>query len=222
MFDCPTVPTPTAATVRPALLEWAGRDFPKYEAGLDDLFARHGENTHLGHVAVKASAVNSLYAAGVGDIWTMAKHILDTGPDIDRTLAASAAARAPNPQVVEDIATGHGILTKTGKKRQFYSFATKYCAFHHPNVYPIYDSYVHGVLLDLWNRDQTYRVLAGNGSWRPNSAGGPAGTVSASYRAWHRAVLALRDRYPGLSGFTFRELDHYMWLESRRLGLQVA
>ncbi|UTW70364.1 hypothetical protein KHA80_07545 [Anaerobacillus sp. HL2] len=39
------------------------------------------------------------------------------------------------------------------KKKNFYSFATKYCSHHNPLDYPIYDSYVDEVLRHFRNRD---------------------------------------------------------------------
>lgn len=37
-------------------------------------------------------------------------------------------------------------VTVKGKEINFYSFATKYCSHHRPDVYPIYDRYVDDVL----------------------------------------------------------------------------
>lgn len=50
-----------------------------------------------------------------------------------------------DPDLIEKIAN----VEIGGKRRRNYSFATKYCNFHRPNVYPIYDSLVVGVLNTL-------------------------------------------------------------------------
>lgn len=199
--SCPTVPTPTGPNVHHYLHLWNTGVEGSLEAALKDVFALMPGNTDYGQVAVKVAALNDIYKTGILDTLGVARHIVALR--IDGRLAAEAADHA----LVHDIAR---FTTSTGDVRNNYSFATKYCAFHQPDLYPIYDSYVHGVLLNLWNRDPGFQALAGAGSWR------------GSYAAWCRAVLAFRAHFNGLNVYSLRELDHYMWLLSKQLGLQVA
>jgi hypothetical protein len=189
------------ATVQQHVNAWNTGTEASIEGALNAVFAVMPANTDFGQVALKVAALNDLYKTGILDTGGVARHIVNLG--IDARLAANTTDHA----LVHEIAR---FTTNSGDVRNNYSFATKYCSFHRPTLYPIYDSYVHGVLLDLWNRDQAYQQVAGNDSWR------------RSYAAWCRAVLALQSHYSGLSGFTVRQLDQYMWLLGRQLGLQLA
>lgn len=63
--------------------------------------------------------------------------------------SASAIAASSNRALwpIEEIAT----VEIRGKARRNYSYATKCCAFHRPDLYPIYDSLVVQVLNTLLN-----------------------------------------------------------------------
>ena len=37
------------------------------------------------------------------------------------------------------------------KEINYYSFATKYCSFHKPEIYPIYDSFIEKILMNFKN-----------------------------------------------------------------------
>jgi len=55
------------------------------------------------------------------------------------------------PGIVDRIAK----LTIRGKTRRHYSFATKYCSWHQPDKYPIYDSLVER-LLWAYRKEHTF------------------------------------------------------------------
>ena len=74
----------------------------------------------------------------------MAKHILNLG--IDNRLKSN------DETLVNDIAN----LSINGKKKCFYSFATKYCSHHNPINFPIYDSYVDKILNYYKRKDHFY------------------------------------------------------------------
>jgi hypothetical protein len=60
------------------------------------------------------------------------------------------------PDLIERIAN----VEISGKRRRNYSFATKYCNFRRPDVYPIYDSLVAGVLNVLLRQGETFDSFA--------------------------------------------------------------
>lgn len=100
-------------------------------------------NTDLANVLAKVAIINSLYATSLYYVFSMAKHIIDI-EGLDYMLSQGAK------EAVDKVRSGHGILVKkTGKEFDFYSFATKYCSFHNPDTYPICDSFIVNLLLDL-------------------------------------------------------------------------
>ena len=97
-------------------------------------FETYPYNTDINDILIKAASLNDFYSTNIFGIFTMAKHILNL--DIDKRLQEGDAS------LVDDIAE----ITIGGKERRFYSFASKYCSNHKPNLFPIYDSYVDRVL----------------------------------------------------------------------------
>jgi hypothetical protein len=104
----------------------------------------------LADVLAKVSIIKTLYATPLYDVFSMANHVIKI-EGFDYML------RYGDKEVVNRVRSGHGIrVNKIGKEIDFYSFATKYCSFHNPNVYPIYDNLVVDLLLALnqhygWN-----------------------------------------------------------------------
>ena len=82
--------------------------------------------------------------------------------------------------MVNDIAT----VTINGKKKYFYSFASKYCSHHNQVEFPIYDSYVDIVLRYFRKADKFYKF---------------------------KNILLKFKEYYGLQEFSLKELDKYLW-----------
>ena len=111
-------------------------DYPLADRALRPLFTAHRPNTDHASVLAKTVALNGLYRAGVLDIYRMAAHIHRNGRQLDHLLAAG------DPRAVALVRWGHRIKKRRGSEFGFYSFATKYCHWHQPDQYPMYDSYV--------------------------------------------------------------------------------
>jgi hypothetical protein len=110
---------------------------------LTNVFKQYASNDNLEHVLAKVVLLNSLYATNVYAIIEMAKHVHALGIDAD--------LKAGDASVVEQIAA----LTIRGKTRRHYSFATKYCSWHYPETFPIFDNIVERL---LW-RYQSHRIV---------------------------------------------------------------
>src|SRR5690554_4855834 len=74
------------------------------------------------------------YNTNIFKIHTVAKHIYNL--NIDSRLEDNDLT------LVNEIAK----IDFNGKIKNMYSFATKYCSHHKPDIFPIYDSYVEKVL----------------------------------------------------------------------------
>ena len=51
--------------------------------------------------------------------------------------------------LIDRIARGHGVSSK-GKEKHFYSFASKYCSFHNPEKFAIYDMLIQDLLVKYY------------------------------------------------------------------------
>jgi hypothetical protein len=97
------------------------------------LFEAFPENKSLEHILLKISVINDLYSTNILGTFNMVRHIQRL--DIDSRL------KQGDPVLVNEISSGHGIISKKNNKEiNFYSFATKYCNWHnrkHPSNYPL-------------------------------------------------------------------------------------
>ncbi len=156
------LPTPTPNTVQKAARKFeqdSTTNTPFKAVRL--VFDQSPLNTDEAHVLAKVVVLNRLYSTNVYDVYAAAKQILAC--DTDRRLDAADLT------LVGDIAQ---VATRV-KPRRFYSFATKYCAFHRPQIYQIYDSQVDESLWkykkahafadfkrqDLWNYAEFMRMI---------------------------------------------------------------
>lgn len=183
------IPRPSPDEVRHYLGLWVTDGNEVFDAALRRLFTQFAPgNSDVGDVAIKVSALNAIYATQILGVTQMAQHIVSLG--IDGRLADEAA----DPSLIEDIAT----LTQKGKTRRHYSFATKFCSFHRPDVYPIYDSLVVEVLNGLLKQGEAFDTFEPRDSWR------------SDYGLYVRSLMRFRSHY-GLGEFTLRDIDKYLW-----------
>ena len=82
-----------------------------------------------------------------------------------------------------------------GKTKKLYSFATKYCSHHKPDVYPIYDDYINKIL-------RYYRDIDGFSKF--------TNKMLLDYRSFH-AILHDFQRFYKLESYTVKEIDQYLW-----------
>ena len=152
----PPVPKPSPAEVERYLRLWQAGKYGKTDVALRTLFQKvMPDNTDVGEVAVKVAALNGIYATNIFAVVQVATHIVQLG--IDTRLAGATV----DASLVEDIAT----VDIGGKRRRNYSFATKYCAFHRQDLYPIYDSLVAGVLNTLLRQGEAFDSFVPGERW---------------------------------------------------------
>ncbi|HPW55194.1 MAG: hypothetical protein KA072_02990 [Thermoanaerobaculaceae bacterium] len=188
-MTAPSAPSPpTVEAVRAAAARFSAD--PRYgpaERALTRAFATYPANTVLEDVLTKVVLLNSLYSTNVYAVTEMAEHIVALG--IDGQLAVGSRA------VVGAIAD----LEASG--RVHYSFASKYCAWHRPILYPIYDNLVDRL---LWRYQRHYRF----------------GTFQqADLRDYGQYVEIIRAfiQHFSLDGVTFNQLDKYLWYYAKEL-----
>lgn len=123
------LPPPTQTNVQ-LLIDRFESDNVHVEEALQEVVKKFPSNTEMSQVLLKVAAINALYATQIWGVYRAAERIAECAIE-DRLKVGDAS-------VVHDIAS----MEFSGKQRYNYSFATKYCSWHHPNLYPMYDSRV--------------------------------------------------------------------------------
>lgn len=180
------VPRPCAAEVEKYLTAWDRQDsYRLQEKALDKLFFEaYPSNTTIEDVLIKVTCLNALYSTNIFSPFTVAMHILKLG--IDERL------KAGDPSLVEDIAL---VTMGNSETKNFYSFATKYCSHHQPKQYAIWDSYVDEVLKYFRDVDG-FMIFA---------------DADLKSQARFKDVLYKFAAYYGISRYSLKDLDRYLW-----------
>jgi hypothetical protein len=160
------------------------------EDALQLLLSHFPENVELTHILLKVATLNQLYGTNILAVEKVARHI--AGLDIDPSLATGS------PELVDRIAK----ITINGKERNNFSFATKYCSWHNPDVYAIYDGNAVACLL-AYNKQDGFADLDDDDALR----------TSAKF---FEVVGKFRDYY-ALNSRSLKKLDKLLWL----LGSQI-
>lgn len=172
------------------------------EKALEKLIKKFPNHKSLDEVYLKVTAINSLYSTNIYDTYKMAYHIFkNVNGNIDDRLEQG------DPQLIADIASGHGIKNKQKeedienekKDKHFYSFATKYCSFHNSNKYAIYDMLIQDLLIKFYKGDKEINY----GSLR-------------DYKKFMGVINKFREDN-NLESLTLKQIDMYLWLEAKEV-----
>lgn len=173
--------------VQKYLKEWKTyRDskMQEQEKALECLFKTFSENNNLQNVLLKVSCLNDFYSTNIKDTFSVAKVIFDL--NIDKRLQNG------DLNLVDDIS--NGTKEKTNSKRKEYSFATKYCSFHKPETYPIFDSR-NEAMLKFYKNEISVKPLE----------------LKNSYEKYVSIIDKYKDVF-GLSDFSYKEIDRFNWI----------
>ena len=181
----PMLPTPSVEQVEYSLAQWDSlEDYHLQEDALDRLFfTLCPENINISDILLKVSVLNDFYSTNIFKVYPVAKHIL--------TLCIDERLQLGDTTLVDDIK----VVTISGKTLSFYSFATKYCSHHKPLDYPIYDSYVDGVLRYYRKSDRFASFQNGD---------------LKEYASFKAILEAFREFFH-LDKYNLKELDKYLW-----------
>lgn len=184
------VPYPSIEQVEFYLAKWDElENYHLQEDALNKLFLELcPSNKDIIDILLKASTLNDFYSTNIFSIYPVAKHICDL--DIDERL------KAGDVTLVGDIQS----VTFGEKKKNLYSFASKYCSHHNPLDYPIYDSYVDIVLRYFRDRD---------------SFSDFKNRDLKDYVKFKRILIEFCIFY-GLDKFNLKKIDQYVWLLGKR------
>jgi hypothetical protein len=188
----PILPRPTADDVIRAEKKFDEENGP-VEWVLRQLFEKFPENADFGEVVVKTKVLNVLYGLPILAVNVVAKHITDLVIDPD--------LKAGKAEIVDRIAK---VQLKGGRIRHFFSFASKYCSWHNPTEYPLYDKNVDACLWYYREQDNFDKF--------PRIPGCPLNSApyGCDYPEFKRRVGAFRDFYR-LTSFNYKQLDKLLW-----------
>jgi len=180
------VPTPTNEEVQKYLRHWDSLDnYRLQEDALNKLFFNvYPKNVEIEDILIKVAALNDFYSTNIYYPFNMAQHILELNID-DRM-------RVGDLSLVNDIAT---LETKPGKVVNLYSFASKYCSHHYPEIYPIYDRYVEDILKHFRDNDSFYNF--GNSDLK-------------DYSKFKNIILNFQNHYE-IRDYNIKFMDRYLW-----------
>ena len=180
-----TVPFPSSSEVDFWLKKWNSlEDYTIQEDAINDLFnGLYKSNKNLKSIMIKCSVLNDFYSTNIFKIYPVACHILELNID-DRLKTGDLT-------IVNEIANN----TISGKNKNFYSFASKYCSHHDQDVYPIYDSYVDQMLRYFRNTDKFYKFKNDD---------------LKNYVKFKDILLKFKYFYK-LENYSLKDIDKYLW-----------
>lgn len=168
------------------------KNYKEQETSINLLKQIFPYNKDLSHILLKCCAINTFYSTNIFSIYSMGRHIYEI-KDFDQRL------KKGDTELIREIAK----LTISGKEKFFYSFASKYCSYHHPDLFPIYDNYVGRMLItyskfnaQIFQNKITYMTLR-------------------DYTIFKQAIEDLKNYFSLKS--SFKELDLYLWLKGKEL-----
>ena len=179
------IPTPTSQIVKNYLAKWDRSEyFVIQDKALRLLFEKtYPKNTKIEHILIKVDFLNQAYSTNLYYPFMVARHILKLNIDED--------LRRGDYRIIDKIAK---VNTPRGDKK-FYSFASKYCSFHYPERYPIYDSFIEKVLWHFRRRDDFYEFRRKD---------------IKEYEKFVEILNKFKEFY-GLTEFNAKDLDRYLW-----------
>ncbi len=181
------LPVPTPDYVRRRLAEFDAS--PRYygaERTLQLAFGQWPRNDDYDHVLIKVILLNRLYSTNIFDVFTVAQHIVNQR--IDDRLAAHD----------QSVVTAIAKVPFRARARTLLSFATKYCSWHRPDGFQIYDAYVDWL---LWQSQREHRFATFK-RWELRE-----------YPRFVQIVDAYRHHFGLGNTFTRKQIDKFLWIE---------
>lgn len=179
------IPRPNKNEVIKYLERWDSlENYVLQENSLNKLFFdTYPLNTEIEDILIKVSSLNDFYSTNIFSVFPVAKHILNL--DIDKRLKENDVS------LVNDIAH----IEISGKSKNFYSFATKYCSHHNPIEYPIYDSYVDKILNYFKKKDNFAEFKKDD---------------LKDYKTF-KSVLIQFKKFYNIDEYNLKDIDRYLW-----------
>ncbi len=162
------------------------QDYPEQEETLNKLFAGCPNNTDFTAVMIKVSTLDNFYSTQLRSVPEVVNCILSISDFDDKV-------RHGDIDLVD--------LMCANDEYKPFSFASKYCSRYKEEAYPIYDSYVANVLSEYREMD-SFTTISTNILSNRNK----------SYKEDFFPMIEDFREYYGLTKYSFKELDRFLWL----------
>ena len=165
-------------------------NYPVQEAMLKAIVKFYPDHTICEGVDYKVKYLNKFYSTYIMATNSVVNRIFEKRKQIDAGLQNG------------DLSVVDLIAKCNDAGRTNYSFATKYCALHRPDKYPIYDSIVSDVFSSLYeqNKLQDY----------PKTNKTNFNALMKDYKTYVKLYDSFMKQY-GLTSLSYREVDWYLW-----------
>ena len=171
---------------------------------LQSLVKKYPDHKNKAAVETKVKLLNLFYSTGIQATNKMSENILSVG-NIDKRLSEG------DKSLILEIAT----LTFDDKKRYNYSFATKYCAYHQPEKFPIYDSIVAMTFISFFEKGllPKYKCCSRKSAVKETNTYSKAEFKEKlkEYDFFVNVYDYFMKLYDLKGYFTYREIDSYIW-----------
>jgi hypothetical protein len=181
------LPIPTVDLVTAECGEF-DRENQLVEEALRLLWTQFPHNTESSHVLLKVLVLNRLYSTRVNDIDVepLARHIAGLGID---------------PLLEQGVIEAVDLITNCPGLKKYLSFAAKFCSWHKPMAYPIWDGNVRACLWAYKKQDK-FAPFHNYDLW--------------VYETFRATIIAFRSHYH-LDALTFKELDKFLYRSGGRI-----
>ena len=169
---------------------------------LQHLLEKYPNHKNKAAVDTKVKLLNLFYSTGIQATNKMSENICSI-KDIDTRLLNG------DKSLITEIAT----LTFEGKNRFNYSFATKYCAYHQPEKFPIYDSIVAMTFISFFEKGllPKYKCIRMKTTEPYCYTKSNFAAKLKEYDFFVEIYDYFRDLFNLKEHFTYREIDSYIW-----------
>jgi hypothetical protein len=159
------------------------RHYPFQEKAVMKIKEKFPRNDNIIEILLKVGILNSFYSTNIFKPFAVAERILKL--DIDERLIRKDLS------LINDISKNK----ISGKDKNFYSFATKYCSMHNPEVYPIYDSYIEWILMRYKRQYSFYDFN------------------KEDLKDYSKFIEILKkfQEFFNLGKFSFKQIDQFLW-----------
>ncbi|MFA6404608.1 MAG: hypothetical protein WCW03_01245 [Candidatus Paceibacterota bacterium] len=185
------IPKPSPEEVQYYLNFWdSNADLKLSDSSLKYLFSKtYPQNNNLEEVLIKVCTLKSLFGLIIFSPITVAKHII--------SLEIDSKFLKDDLMIVNEIAS---VNISTNRIINFYSFATKYCSFHKPNIYLKYDYHVSKLLKHHEQTDKFDEFTE---------------MELRYYDKYHEVFINFRKKY-GLDLFSLEQIERYLYLAGKK------
>ena len=179
------LPKPTNKLVQKYLDEWDNKEdmvsYREQENFLVNIFKKYNENKEVDKIILKVLMLDKFYSTQIRNSVSMAK-------GISRIKNIEDRLKKGDVELIDEIASCTGV-------RREYSFATKYCSFHNPKKFPIYDQYVRKILHHFKNEYSNLKL------------------THKDFENYNIFVNSIYDfiKYYKLEKYTIKDIDRFLW-----------